>query len=92
MLSNAGLTFDEYRDKIPAIDLFDGIVVSAFEGKVKPGAEIFQIVCDRYGLDAETCLFIDDTQKNVDAAVRFGMQGLLFERDLDAVRRALAGE
>lgn len=91
LLSNAGESFATYRDQLPAIECFDGVVVSCYEHVVKPDARIYRILCDRYGLDPASCLFVDDTRKNVEAARRLGMEGWLFDGDVEALRRALLG-
>lgn len=51
---------------------FDGIVTS-FEAKaLKPAPEIFQYTIEKLGIDPEETIFFDDSQKNLDAAARFG--------------------
>ena len=64
----------------------DGYVVSAVEKLCKPDPEIYKLLCDRYDLIPEECLFIDDRQVNVDAAISVGMSGLLFEGE-ESVRK-----
>ncbi|BDM22385.1 hypothetical protein KMS_R21420 [Pseudomonas sp. LRP2-20] len=56
---------------------------------MKPEPEIFQLLLRRYGLDPSRTLFIDDVQKNVDAAKEQGMQALRFV-DAQQLRQALA--
>ena len=92
LLSNAGPTFEDYRDRIPAIDLFDGVLVSCYEHVVKPDAPIYRLLCERYGLDAAHCLFVDDLRRNVVGAERAGMQGYEYDGDVDALRRFILGE
>ena len=58
---------------------FDGTVVSSAEGVAKPDAEIFRRLLSRYGLTAQTTLLIDDSQRNVDSALAFGMQAVRFQ-------------
>ena len=87
LLSNAGPTFEDYRHRIPAIDVFDGILVSCYEHVVKPDAAIYQLFCNRYGLEPAGCLFIDDMERNVIGAQRTGMQGYVYDGDVDALRR-----
>ena len=58
-------------------DYFDGIVTS-FEAKsVKPEAKIFHTVVEKFGIKPEETLFLDDSQKNLDAAAKMGFQTLL---------------
>ena len=90
LLSNAGPTFEDYRDRIPAIDAFEGILVSCYEHLVKPDEAIYQLFCERYGLDPASCLFIDDMTRNVVGARRAGMHGYVYDGDVDALRRHIA--
>ena len=92
LLSNAGTTFEAYRDRIPAIDVFDGILVSCYEHMVKPDEGIYQLFCERYNLEPASCLFIDDLQRNVIGAERAGMQGYVYDGDVDALRRYIASQ
>jgi 2-haloacid dehalogenase len=57
---------------------FDGTVVSAHEGVIKPEREIFECLLERYELDPERTLMIDDAQRNVEAAERLGMKAVHF--------------
>ena len=90
LLSNASLLQKDYWPNVPGHEFFDGTIVSAYEGCVKPGAEIFQRLLDRFHLRAEECFFVDDLAENVDGAKRVGIDGFVFRGDVDALRRALA--
>lgn len=58
-------------------DYFDGIVTS-FEAKcIKPDAQIFHTVVKKLGVKPEETLFLDDSQKNLDAAAKLGFKTLL---------------
>ncbi len=57
---------------------FEGAVVSAHEGVVKPDPEIFRRLLARFALRAESTAFIDDAQRNVDAALALGLQAVRF--------------
>ena len=56
-------------------DLFDGGIISCYEHVVKPEREIYQLLCDRYGIDPARAVFIDDTLCNIEGANQFGMHG-----------------
>ncbi len=62
----------------PFLEKFDGVVVSGLEGMVKPDPRIYRIFCERYGLAAESCVFIDDNGANVVSARKFGMTAIEF--------------
>ena len=89
LLSNTSTVQPVYWPDIPGSGLFDGMVVSALEKRVKPEPEIFRLLLDRYGLKAEDCVFIDDMQKNVDAARAVGMKGIRFDGDAEHLRNQL---
>ena len=59
--------------------LFDGIVVSGEERLLKPDSRIYQILLDRYNLQADESIFIDDSPANVEAAAKLGFKAVLFD-------------
>lgn len=67
---------------------FDGIVVSGREKVAKPDPKIYEILLDRYRLNPAECVFIDDNQDNVDAALRLGINAIRFD-DIASVRARL---
>jgi 2-haloacid dehalogenase len=79
-LSNwAAETFAATRDRFPFLDEFDGILLSGQVGVGKPDPAIFRLFLVRFGLTAESTVFIDDNPANVAAARSLGLQALLFE-------------
>ena len=86
LLSNAATSFERYRARIPAIEVFDGVLVSCYEHVVKPDAPIYLLLCERYGLEPASCLFVDDLERNVVGAERAGMQGYIYDGNVDALR------
>ena len=61
------------------VPYMDGGVFSYHEKVIKPQPEIFHILMERYGLVASECVFMDDLEKNVNAARAEGMAGIVFE-------------
>lgn len=59
--------------------MFDGIVVSAEENQIKPDREIYETLLNRYALNAESSVFIDDNLRNVQAARELGMVAIHFK-------------
>ena len=72
VLSNMSREFIAYLRRFPVYGLFDGEVVSCEELCVKPEPRIYEILRDRYGLLPSETLFIDDGQRNVEAARQMG--------------------
>ena len=58
-------------------DYFDGIVTSFEARSIKPDARIFHTVVEKLGIKPEETLFLDDSQKNLDAAAQLGFHTLL---------------
>jgi len=68
--------------------LFDGIVVSGEEKLIKPDKRIYKVLLDRYMLNAEESVFIDDNSANLEAAQEFGFKTVLFD-NISKVRERL---
>lgn len=90
ILSNVGQRFRYLGPRIPIFGLTDGIVISAFERVMKPDPAIYEIFCKRFGLAPETCVFVDDSAKNLIGAREVGMRTVHFTGDVEALRRELA--
>lgn len=58
---------------------FDGRVVSGEEKMRKPAPEFYKVLLNRYGLQPEETLFIDDNLRNVKAAEAMGIPSIRFE-------------
>ena len=67
----------------------DGWVVSAFERLMKPDPSNYLLLCDRYGLEPSSCLFVDDNEDNVIGARAARLAAYLFDdaRGLEAELR-----
>ena len=77
---------DYLKDLFP---LFDGLVCSGPLGITKPHKEIFEYLLDTYHLKAEECLFIDDAPINIECAKACGIQGYLFDGDVEKLKNSL---
>ncbi len=58
---------------------FDALAISAEIGVMKPDAAAYRAVLAMLGMEAQTCVFIDDIPANVAAAQAVGMHGIVFE-------------
>lgn len=93
LLSNISRGFSANYTKTPWINellsRFDGLVFSGDIGIVKPNREIFEYILKKYGLKAEECVFIDDSEKNIAGCEAVGIKGYLFDGNADRLRRQL---
>ena len=70
--------FAYVEKKYPFFKKARGRVVSAYEKCVKPQEKIYRILLERYSLDPEECVFIDDYAENVEGARAVGMNSFVF--------------
>lgn len=78
------------RDALDFIPYTDGGILSYEDKVIKPWREIYELLLSRYGLKAEECVFLDDTEKNVDAAVEAGFAGIVFKTKEQAQKELAA--
>ena len=91
--SNASVRLLEcYREVIPAVDCFDGILFSAEVKCMKPQKEMYLHLYERFGLKPEECFFLDDLEENIQGARETGMKGYCFDHgDVARLRKELTG-
>ena len=76
VLSNmANLTYEYFKND-EFFSLCTGIIISAHEHLIKPDEKVFRLLLDRYKLNAEECLFIDDdpSEENYKTANKMGIK------------------
>jgi 2-haloacid dehalogenase len=83
-------TYAATRSRFPFLDELDGTLISGEVGVGKPEPAIFREFLDRFGLVAESTVFIDDSSANVAVARSLGIEAIQF-RDAAQVRRELIG-
>jgi len=91
LLSNTSLRFFNYKDKVDIFKNFDGFIISAKEKLLKPDKAIFECICNRYSLNKEECIFVDDLKANIEGAESFGIKGHLFS-EAEGLQRYLEAE
>ena len=64
---------------------FDALAISAEIGVMKPDAGAYRAVLVMLGLEAQTCVFIDDVPANVAAAQAIGIHGIVFEDNVSCL-------
>jgi putative hydrolase of the HAD superfamily len=74
-----------WRAMLPIDHVFEIVVDSAFVGTRKPEPEIYALTLERLGLPAAACVFVDDLERNVEAAREAGMQGIVFRDTAQAI-------
>ncbi len=66
----------EMFDKYDFFNIFEGHVISAHVHTMKPNIGIYHILMDKYQLNFQDCVFIDDSFANINTANSLGMTGI----------------
>jgi len=82
LLSNANSEF--FNRKIYIIypwfkELFDDIIISSEIKLAKPDPKIFEYLLERINEKSKSVLFVDDSQINIEVAIKTGINGYLYE-------------
>ena len=72
-------TFPVAIERYDFLQHFEGILVSGVEKMRKPFTEIYELIINRYKLNASRCVFIDDNLDNVLGAQRVGMKAIQYK-------------
>lgn len=78
LLSNVSTRFHALKALHPFFEMMQGLIASADEKMVKPDPAIFELLLNRFQLQAGQCLFIDDNAENIESAGRCGLHAHLF--------------
>lgn len=83
-------TYELTKEKLTFEQHMSGLLYSFQVQQVKPEPEIFQTLLTRFGLTAETCVFMDDNLQNVEAAKRLGIHAIRFTTKEEAEKELCA--
>jgi len=61
------------HDVLQVVGLFDELIQSSIEGCRKPEPRIYEIACERLGVEPGACVFLDDLGINLKPARAMGM-------------------
>ena len=64
------------RECLDFLPLMDGGIFSCDVHLVKPQREIYAALAEKYNLNPEECVFIDDLEINIKGAIDFGFKGI----------------
>ena len=90
VLSNAAADeFYRYFPKFSPLEAFEGVMISSDVHLIKPDVRIYECLLEKYQLNPEECLFLDDREDNVEGARKAGMQAMVFAEDYESLRAFL---
>ena len=80
VLSNwSAETYPHAQEQFEFLSWFEGKIISGQYGLKKPDPKIYHLLEEKFGIDFATSIFIDDSQRNVDAGNALGLQSILFK-------------
>ena len=80
ILSNYGNeTMRMTKQKLTFLKYVDGAVFSCDVKQIKPEPEIYRTLIERYHLEPEKSVFLDDRKENCEAAEKFGIHAIQFQ-------------
>ncbi len=89
LLSNTSELHWQYLQEAFGLDKICHDRLASYEaGSMKPAAEIFSAACNRFDLQPETTVFVDDLQANVEGAIACGWHGI-WHRAIDSTKAEL---
>ena len=89
LLSNAFTRQHEYWHRVPGSEYFDDTLISADVKLLKPQREIYELALNKFGINADECMFIDDRADNIEMAETCGIRGIVFHGDTEILRSDL---
>ena len=78
-LSNTHIPVYEYIKNLEVGKYIDGFLISAIEKMMKPDEKIYYRLFEKFELAPKDCFFIDDSEKNILASRKCGMEGHVFD-------------
>jgi putative hydrolase of the HAD superfamily len=77
--------YDLSRKQLDFIEACDGALFSFEVNKIKPEAEIFHELMDKFHIKPEEAVFLDDNENNIEAAKILGFQTIHFTSQEKAI-------
>ena len=76
---------DKEQERYNFAELCDLLIYSHEEGIAKPERRIFELTCERLGVQPPEIVFLDNVEANVAAAREFGIHAILFRETNQAI-------
>ena len=86
LLSNAAYMQHEYWGRVPGSEYFDGTLISCDVKYIKPEPEIYEALYDKFNIKPSESFFIDDLVINIFGAKKTGMDGYVFDGNVNRLR------
>ena len=85
IITDKGVATD--KRAVPVLSLFEKKIYSGVCKMIKPNRDIFEYLLKECDILPSETLFIDDLQKNIDGAKKCGINGYVFDGDVQKLER-----
>lgn len=76
----------EYIDRNFNMDYIDDIIISVEINKIKPNADFYEHILNKYKINSGELLFLDDNIENINGADKLGINTIRVEKHTDILK------
>jgi epoxide hydrolase-like predicted phosphatase len=87
LISNAWSDLRDFIVREKFDDAFDGLIISAEVGAMKPDPKIFRIALEQFEVSPSEAVFVDDFLVNIEGCEKVGMKGIHFKDPESAMQQ-----
>ena len=77
----------DYIKKVFNTKYIDDILVSAEMHKIKPNSDFYQYILDKYSINSNELLFLDDNIKNIEGAEKLEIPTIKVNKDTNLLKK-----
>ena len=63
----------------------DDLIISAEINRIKPNLDFYKYILNKYKIEANELLFLDDNIKNINGAKKLGIQTIMIEKSINMI-------
>lgn len=67
------------------INYLDDLIISAEINRIKPNLDFYEFILNKYKIEANELLFLDDNIKNINGAKKLGIQTIMIEKSINMI-------
>lgn len=67
------------------INYLDDLIISAEINRIKPNLDFYEFILDKYKINANELLFLDDNMENINKAKELGIQTIKVEKSVNMI-------
>lgn len=76
---------NSYIAKSDDVVKLDDLIISAEISKIKPNLDFYKYILNKYKIEANELLFLDDNIKNINGARKIGIQTIMVEKSINMI-------